>query len=79
MGIFGLRTRALGGAALADYLYNERKEEDSVDTFKLPDRAEVWLDIALELWVNLLSTSSNTFPVPTCRARVRSGGQEVGV
>ena len=26
---------------MADYLYNERKEEDSVDTFKLPDRAEV--------------------------------------
>ena len=24
----------------------ERKEEDSVDTFELTDRAEVWLDIA---------------------------------
>ena len=46
MGIIGLRTRALGGAALADYLYNERKEEDSVDTFELTDRAEVWFDIA---------------------------------
>ena len=41
MGIIGLRTRALGGAALADYLYNERKEEDSVDKLELPDRAEV--------------------------------------
>ena len=30
---------------MADYLYNERKE-DSVDTFQLTDRAEVWLDIA---------------------------------
>ena len=39
MGIIGLRTRALGGAALADYLYNKRKEEDSVDTFKLTECA----------------------------------------
>ena len=47
-----------------------------MDTFELTDRAEVRHCI-VEDCGTLYAPFSNTFPVPTCRARVRSGGQEV--
>ena len=53
-----------------------RTEEDCVDLGELTDRAEVRHCI-VEDCGTLYAPFSNTFPVPTCRARVRSGGQEV--